>query len=76
MIGKLKKSINERCPLCGSVLQIRVYQNKTLQKGNEIYVDEEYIACSNPNCDYEREIPKKKRKNRKSLDLDIPSSFE
>lgn len=72
MIGKLKKSMKERCPLCGKTLQVRVYEKKILQKGNEAYIDEEYIACSNIDCDYEREVTKKKsRKN-----LDMPPSFE
>lgn len=74
MIGKLKKSMKERCPLCGKTLQLRVYEKKILQKGNEVLIDEEYITCSNPDCDYEREVLKKKK--RKKLDLDIPPSFE
>jgi len=73
MIGKLKKSISEKCPVCGKTLQIRVIKIKTLQKGVEAFVEEEYICCSNKNCDYERETVKKK-KSRKNLDT--PPSFE
>lgn len=59
MIGKLKRSLKERCPECGSILQVRAREVLKIEKGVEFYVYEDYIACSNRNCGYEKEIDKK-----------------
>lgn len=60
MIGRLKRSINKRCPECKSILQIRVRDISELRNGIQVIVQEEYIACSNKNCDYEKEIEQKR----------------
>jgi DNA-directed RNA polymerase subunit M/transcription elongation factor TFIIS len=60
MIGRLKRSLNKRCPECGNILQIRVRDIKELRNGIQVTVSEEYIACSNKNCEYEREIEQKR----------------
>ena len=71
MMGRLKHSIKERCPECGKILQVRVVDIKTLQKGIEVLIPEEYISCSNKNCDYRREIEQKRRKIRIQPDEDL-----
>jgi len=71
MMGRLKHSLKERCPECGKILQVRVVDIKTLQKGIEILIAEEYICCSNKNCNYRREIEQKRRKIRIQPDEDL-----
>lgn len=68
MIGRLKRSLSERCPECRNILQIRVRDIKEIRNGVYVLVSEEYIACSNKNCDYEREI-EQKRIRRQEEDL-------
>ena len=60
MIGRLKRSLNKRCPECKSILQIRVRDISEIRNGIQVVIQEEYIACSNKNCDYEREIEQKR----------------
>jgi hypothetical protein len=60
MIGRLKRSLSERCPECKSILQIRVRDIKEIRNGIQVLVSEEYIACSNRNCEYEREMEQKR----------------
>ena len=78
MLGKLKKTINKRCPVCGSVLEVRVVSVNTVEKGYVVSLEDEYICCSNIDCYYEEEIKdkknrqKKRRRNRLN-DLDIES---
>lgn len=60
MIGKLKRSLNERCPECKSMLQIRTIDIQEIRDGGLVYVAKEYICCSNKNCPYEREIEQKR----------------
>ena len=62
MIGKLKRSLRERCPECGKILQIRIKQTNSIRKGMEIVIAEEYICCSDKNCYYERDIEQKRRR--------------
>lgn len=62
MYGKFKKTLKRRCPLCGSNLQIRVRYEEGLNKGVEIDIPVEYIACSNRACYYEEEVEQKRRK--------------
>jgi len=62
MIGKLKRSLKERCPDCGKVLQLRVMDIRAIINGDEVLVPKEYISCSNPNCDYERDVEQKRRR--------------
>lgn len=60
MIGRLKRSLSERCPECKSILQIRVRDISEIRNGGIVLVSEEYIACSNKNCEYEREMEQKR----------------
>lgn len=60
MIGRLKRSLSERCPECRNILQIRVRDIKEIRSGVYVFVSEEYISCSNRNCDYEREMEQKR----------------
>lgn len=60
MIGRLRRSLNKRCPECKSILQIRVRDIEELRNGIQVTVCEEYIDCSNKNCGYEREIEQKR----------------
>ena len=62
MIGRLKHSLKEKCPECKKVLQLRVRDIKSVLKGVEIIIPEEYICCSNKNCNYERDIEQKRRR--------------
>jgi len=71
MIGKLKHSLKERCPECGKVLQLRVIAIKSLMDGIEITTQKEYIACSNKNCDYERDVEQKRRRRQQEEDLTL-----
>lgn len=58
--GRLKHSLKERCPACGKVLQLRVVEEQSMQKGVEVVVPTQYICCSNDNCDYERAVEQKR----------------
>jgi hypothetical protein len=69
MIGKLKRSLKERCPQCGKILQLRVIEVKSMENGVPITIPEEYIACSNKNCDYERDVEQKRRRRQEDLTL-------
>jgi hypothetical protein len=60
MIGRLKRSLKERCPECRSILQIRVRDFDELRNGIQVTTCEEYISCSNKNCGYEREMEQKR----------------
>ena len=62
MKGRLKHSLKERCPECGKVLQLRMIEVKSLQNGIPVTLSEEYICCSNKNCDYERNVEQKRRR--------------
>lgn len=67
MIGKLKRSLKERCPECGKVLEIRVTDIKVIENGNPVHISEEHINCSNKNCDYEREVEQKRRRRQEEI---------
>lgn len=60
--GRLKRSLKEKCPDCGKVLQLRVREIDAIEKGIEIVLQEEYICCSNQHCDYEQEVEQKRRR--------------
>jgi hypothetical protein len=60
MIGRLRRSLSERCPECKNILQIRVRDINEIRNGIQVLVSEEYIACSNKNCEYEREMEQKR----------------
>lgn len=61
-LGRLKHSINKKCPECGKVLQLRVRSVAGFFNGLPVDVPEEYIACSNPSCWYEQDVEQKRRK--------------
>jgi len=67
MVGRLKHSLKEKCPECGKTLQLRVIENKGMQKGVEVVDLEEYVCCSNKNCEYEREVKQKRRRRVEEL---------
>ena len=62
-LGKLKKTLKEKCPFCNKVLQIRVISQKKLEFGEEIEVEKEVIQCSS--CDFEKSPEKKKGKQKR-----------
>ena len=68
-LGRLKHSLKERCPECGKVLQIRVTDVRTMDNGLEIIIPEEYVCCSNKNCDYERTLEQKRRRRQDILTI-------
>lgn len=62
MLGKFKRSLKDRCPDCGKILEIRVRDIKTIRDGIPVSESEEYISCSNRNCDYEKNIEQRRRR--------------
>ena len=60
--GRLKHSLKDRCPDCGKILQLRVREIDTIEKGIEVILQEEYICCSNKSCDYEKQLEQKRRR--------------
>lgn len=69
--GKLRRSLGEKCPLCKSVLQVRVREERIMFKGTPLLKDKEYIMCSNELCEYERDVVQKRRKLREKDIRDI-----
>lgn len=69
MRGRLKRSLKERCPECGKVLQIRIIEEESMQDGIPITIPIEYICCSNKSCDYERNIEQKRRRKQEEIAL-------
>ena len=53
-LGKFKRNIDEKCPHCHHILEMRVREKSFDGGGFTRVEEEEYITCSN--CDYEREI--------------------
>jgi len=58
MIGRLKRSLKERCPECNGILQLREYPVNTLIDGEEVIKYREHIVCSK--CEYVEEIEQKR----------------
>jgi len=67
MIGKLKHSLKERCPECGKILEVRVLDVRSVEKGEAVILPKEYIACSNKTCDYERTVEQKRRRRQEEV---------
>ena len=61
-LGKLKRTLKEKCSNCNHPLQLRVRSLKSLLRGVEILKEEEYKYCSN--CKTEIEIRNKDLKKR------------
>lgn len=64
-LGRLKKTLKEKCPICSKNLQIRARKFIVVEFGEDIEKEKEYIRCSNLSCDYERGIDKKSQKTKK-----------
>jgi len=62
MLGKVKRTLKERCPECRKVLQTRVYEEETIIDGISVTIPVEYIRCSNPSCFYEKKIEQKRKR--------------
>jgi hypothetical protein len=59
-LGKLKKTLKEKCKNCGGLLQVRTYQESRVEDGEDYLQDVDYIECKN--CDFTNEVePKRKR---------------
>ena len=59
MLGKLKQTTKEKCPLCGKNLQIRIFFEKGFDDdGSETSRQKEIMQCSS--CEYEEKIGKKR----------------
>jgi hypothetical protein len=59
-LGKLKKTLKEKCKNCGGILQIRTYQESCIEDGEDYLKDMDVIECRT--CDYTEEVePKRKR---------------
>ena len=71
ILGRLKRSLKERCPDCGHILQVRVQDIETIQNGIEISIPKEYICCSNKNCGFERYVEQKRRRRKQEEELDF-----
>jgi len=72
MIGKLKRSLKERCPDCGKPLQVRMQDVVSMVKGVETTIPLEYICCSNYKvCVYERTLEQKRRRRQEFEDFQI-----
>lgn len=65
MKGKLKRSLKERCPQCGKILQLRTISVKAMIDGEIIELEKEFIECSNKNCDYYEDREQKRRRRGK-----------
>jgi RNase P subunit RPR2 len=66
-LGKLKRTLSEKCPNCNKPLQLRSrFQVSIDEEGQEIQKEELYLSCSN--CEYEEQngLKKRARKNRQN----------
>lgn len=62
--GRLKKTLGRKCPIDNFPLQVRVREITQLVRGENKIIEEDYVRCSNLECEYEEEIEQKKRKER------------
>lgn len=56
-IGKLQRTLKDRCPDCGGLLQLRIIPFSQLDEGEEITRDKKIKYC--PNCEYSENIKEK-----------------
>lgn len=49
-VGRLKRTLKDRCPKCSHVLQLRAKEKKYMLDGVEMATEEDFIACSS--CSY------------------------
>jgi hypothetical protein len=59
-LGKLKKTLKKKCPLCNSPLEVRTYQESCIEDGEDFMKAIDYIECKNKNCDYTEDIEPKR----------------
>lgn len=59
-IGRLRKTLSEKCPECGKPLQIRIISEPTIEDGEEILEDHEYKVCMF--CEQFDEVESKRKK--------------
>ena len=53
-LGKLKRTLSEKCPFCDRPLQVRAtIRTYYSDEGEEITSENLYVRCSNLSCDYE-----------------------
>ena len=64
-LGRLIRTLPEKCPLCHSPMQLRSRKIKVLVRGIEEQEEDEYKICSV--CDNEVEIRQKDQKKRKRV---------
>jgi hypothetical protein len=64
-LGRLIRTLPDKCPLCHSSMQLRARKIIVLVRGVEEDDEEEYKVCSV--CDNELEIRQKDRKKRKRV---------
>jgi len=63
-LGKLKRTTNEKCPVCNKPLQIRAKNRISFgEEGEEISTEIEYIQCSS--CDYSENMRKDRKEKKK-----------
>lgn len=72
-LGKLKKTLNKKCPQCGHVLQLRTFDIKCVEEGIDVVKYKDYIMCTN--CDYEQDV-KPKRKRYKDKEKQVEEEFD
>jgi hypothetical protein len=68
--GRLKKTLKNRCPYCGAILQIRTITVPGIEHGMEISHGEDKILCSGNDCEYEEEL-EQKRVRRKDYIVEV-----
>ena len=61
-IGRLKRTLSEKCPVCGKPLQLRVREIESLLRGETVIDEETYKKCSV--CDFTEEIKNQKKRKR------------
>ena len=75
-LGRLVRTLSEKCPRCERPLQIRARKIIYWFKNDPLDKEVEYIACSNPSCEYEREMEQKKREHRPDKYSSVPAVIE
>lgn len=66
-LGKLKKTLKERCPECGAHLQLRT-RGEMVGGGGRGYSDD-YTYC--PTCDEETPLPRQKRRSKELVEIEV-----
>lgn len=64
-LGKLRKTLSEKCSECGCNLQIRVRENEVIEFGEVIFEEEVIKICSKCGTEYDYEDKRQRRKKDK-----------